>query len=61
MQKTQDFFNNNMGKYRSFFSPDSFSRLDNGDDGLFDSHKCTFFRKSSFWNIHPGSALSFHL
>jgi len=35
MQELQDFFNNNMDKYSSFFSADSFSRLDNGDDGLF--------------------------
>jgi hypothetical protein len=43
--------NNNMGKYRSFFSADSFSRLDNGDDGL-------FYRKDRFVSHLDSLALS---
>ena len=51
MPESQNFFNTNMDKYRSFFSSDSFSRLDTEEDGL-------FYRKDRFVSHLDSFALS---
>ena len=51
MQETQNFFKNDVDKYRSLFSADSFSRPHNGDDSL-------FYKKDRFVSHLDSLALS---